>query len=274
MATPTATRKRKVGAAGSDSPVRRRRATPPSSNGHGATPRTPVAKAKKAAAKNPGKAVAKKAGKTVAKKALVPGGSGGHLARRLAARGLKKLAAKMLQAGAETARTAAEHLSEGLPEMVQRVMTPRVPVQRSIDVAVPIRVAWEEWMALESLPEGAHRVHEIERDGDALYGRLDVSGQPEWRAEVTDEREQESFAWRSLQGSDCAGLITFHQLSDRLTRLELDLDALPTSPTEAVALNTPLAQRRAALELRRFKAHVEFINPDTYEPDDDSDDTD
>ena len=260
MATATATRKRKAAAGSATSPARRRHATPPSSNGHGGTHPSPVAKAKKAATK--------KAAKTTAKKALVPSGRGSHLARRLAIMALKKAGNKVVQSGAAGLRAAALRVVDESRDVVQRAMTPSVPVQRSIDVAVPLHVAWQEWTKLDSLPEGAHRVIEIERDGDEMYGTVDAAGHPEWRAEIIDEREADSFAWRSVQGSDCAGLITFHRLSDKLTRLELDLDALPRSAAEAVALNTPLAQRRAELELRRFKAHVEFINPDAYEQDD------
>jgi uncharacterized membrane protein len=259
----TATRKQKGKSGGGPSPVRRRRAA--ASSGNGGAPRTPTAKAKKAA--GPGKTVATKAATKTAKKALVPKGGTSHLARRLAAKGLKKLAARMLQTGAAAARAAAVRVTENGRDVIQRAMVPSVPVQRSIDVAVPLNVAWQEWMKLESLPEGAHRVDEIERDGDELYGRIDAAGRPDWHAEVIDEREEDSFAWRSVEGSDCAGLITFHRLSDRLTRLELELDVIPTSASEVIALNTPLAQRRAEIELRRFKAHVEFTSPDAYEPD-------
>jgi uncharacterized membrane protein len=273
MATQTATRRRKTSAGHAPTPVRRRRGAAGGANSHGGTPRTPVAKAKKAAA---GKAT-----KTAAKKALVPSSSG-HLVRRLAVRAIKKAASKALQGGekaaaralqngAGAAREAAVRVAEESRELIQRAMTPRVPVQRSIDVAAPLHVAWGEWMKLDSLPEGVHRVVDIERDGDELYGRVDAAGQPEWRAEVLDERDQDSFAWRSVDGSDCAGLITFHRLSDKLTRLELELDALPSTPAEAIALNTPIAGHRAEIELRRFKAHVEFMNPDTYEPDDTGD---
>ncbi len=265
MAAATATRKRKAASGNGTPPQRRRRATVPSSSGHGATPRTPVAKAKKAAAT--------KAAKTTAKKAIVPSGRGGHLARRLAVMALKKAAGRMVQSGAAGLRTGALRVVEESRDVVQRAMTPGAPVQCSIDVAVPLRVAWDEWMKLDSLPEGAHRVHRIEREGEELFGQIDAAGQPDWRAEIVDEREADSFAWRSLEGSDCAGLITFHRLSEKLTRLELDLDALPTSAAQAVALNTPLAHRRTAIELRRFKAHVEFMNPDVYEQDDESDDS-
>jgi uncharacterized membrane protein len=143
----------------------------------------------------------------------------------------------------------------------------QLPVQQSIDVAVPLDVAYDEWMKLDSLPEGAHTVKKIERqESDTLVGRL--SGNPwprRWKAEILDERDAESFAWRSVRGSDCAGLITFHRLDERLTRLELQLDVVPKRAWEAVDFALRLADLRAKAELRRFKARVETMSPDAYE---------
>jgi uncharacterized membrane protein len=141
-----------------------------------------------------------------------------------------------------------------------------VPIQCSVDVAVPLEVAYDEWMALEFLPEGAHRIVEIERDGeDVLLGRLTGTGRSaDWEAEIRDERVDESFAWRSVAGSDCAGLITFHRLGQRLTRLELELDVVPVRLSEAALLMLRIADRRARTDLRCFKARVERISPDDY----------
>jgi uncharacterized membrane protein len=144
-------------------------------------------------------------------------------------------------------------------------MSQRLPIQLSIDVAVPIHVAWEQWRSWGSLPEGVHRIQDVERDGDSLLGHTAGPRSVDWEAEIKDEREDESFAWRSVAGTDVAGLATFHRISDRLTRIELDLDVVPTNPSEAVTLALHLAHRHAEADLRRFKAHVEFISPDAYE---------
>ncbi len=143
----------------------------------------------------------------------------------------------------------------------------RLPIQRSIDVAVPLGVAYDEWMKLESLPEGAHNVRKIERkQSETLGGRLSGRLWPRrWEAEIRDERDAESFAWRSVKGSDCAGLITFHRIDDRLTRLELQLDVIPKRAWEAIDYALRLADLRAGAELRRFKARVEMISPDAYD---------
>lgn len=193
---------------------------------------------------------ARKAGRALLRKAASTGAAAMRSATGAAVAGTEAVGAKLAPLGGEVMR--------------------RVPIQVSVDVAVPISVAWEEWTRLESLTEGVHEIADVERDGETLSGTIGRAGR-EWEAEITDERPQESFAWRSVTGSDCAGLVTFHELSDRLTRIEVDLDIVPVGPAQSIAFLTRMADRRARADLRRFKARVEFISPDAYDADEDED---
>ena len=152
----------------------------------------------------------------------------------------------------------------------------RMPIQRSIDIAVPVDIAWDEWVRFQFLPEGTHRVADVERDGDDhLIGRVrGLHTDRDWEADIVDERIDESFAWHSFGASDCSGLVTFHELSDRLTRLELHLDVIPGGVSDAVTLMLHVADRRAEAELRRFKAQVEALDPDEYPPPENDEDED
>jgi uncharacterized membrane protein len=234
-----------------------------------------------AAAKNGTTAAAKKGTTAAAKKgtmaaarkgtkasvtSLVPGGGSapGTLARAAALKAARAVARRALGSGAELVRSAVDAVGDGHGGAITERLRRRIPIQRSVDIAVPLGVAWEEWMALEELPEGVDRVEEVEHDGDAQLVGCTTSG-VEWEAEILDERERQSFAWQSHAGSDVAGLVTFHQLSERLTRVELTLDILPTSAAQAMSLATRLADRRAASDLRRLKARLELINPDVYD---------
>jgi uncharacterized membrane protein len=230
-----------------------------------AKPATPKAGAK-AAKKGAQSAVrAAKGGGTSHPNAPTPK----RLAGKAAKKAIKVMARKTAEVGAEAVRRAADRAAaagrNAVGNAVDAGMSQRLPIQLSIDVAVPIHVAWEQWRTWGSLPEGVHRIQDVERDGDTLLGHTAGPRSVDWEAEIKDEREDESFAWRSVAGSDVAGLATFHQISERLTRIELDLDVLPTNPAEAVTLALHLAHRRAEADLRRFKAHVEFISPDVYE---------
>ena len=189
------------------------------------------------------------------------------LVRVVAKKTAKTLARKTAQMGAGAVRRAADRATEATRNAYEAGTSKLVPIQLSIDVAVPIHVAWEEWRTYGRLPEGVHRIEDVQRDGDSLIGHTAGPREVDWEAEIKDEREDESFAWRSLAGTDVAGLATFHRLGDRLTRIELDLDVVPTNPSEALAMALHVAHRRAEADLRRFKAHVEFISPDAYDED-------
>lgn len=149
---------------------------------------------------------------------------------------------------------------------VEADTTRRPPIQAAVDAGVPARIAWQEWSRLQWLPEGVDSVIDVERGRDGeLTGCLRGQEEAQWAARILDEREAESFAWESTRGSDCAGLITFHELAERLTRIELSLDVRPVSLAQAAMLSSRLADRRAATDLRRFKARLELISPDSYD---------
>jgi len=214
-------------------------------------------------------AKAKSAGKSKAKsvKPTTPDiGSGmSSLAKKAAGKAVKAAARRAAQGGLGMVRAVGEQTAQVGRRAVEASLDRRVPIQVSIDIAVPIDVVWDEWMTFESLSEGVDRIEDVERDGDELYGRIAGRLGREWVAEIQDERPCESFAWRSVQGSDCAGLVTFHELAERLTRVEVDLDVVPNGPAQAITFASRMAHRRAESELRRFKARLEFINPDEYE---------
>lgn len=218
----------------------------------------------KAAAK-PAAKVAGKAAKATAKRAVKPtGGPVSRLARKALLKAVKAVGRRALGAGEGAVRSLAGELPEMRHRALEAALDRRLPIQVSIDIAVPVAIVWDEWITLESLFEGVDRIVDIERDGDQLFGRI-AGRDRDWEAEINDERPCQSFAWRSYEGSDCAGLVTFHSLSERLTRVEIDLDVVPTGPAQAMAFASHLAHRRAQSELRRFKAKLEFINPDVYE---------
>jgi uncharacterized membrane protein len=196
----------------------------------------------------------------------------GALVRRAAERVIARAGERAQERSGELAREAGGRLLDSARQAWQNARRRRLPIQRSLDIAAPLRVVWDEFSALEFLPEGVATVTEIERDGDGLRGALAGADGAGWEAEILDERPYQSFAWQSHAGTDCAGLITFHALAERLTRLEVNLDVVATGAAEAVKLATRLADRRADADLRRFKARVELINPDTYEQEPDDED--
>jgi uncharacterized membrane protein len=201
---------------------------------------------------------------TTRKTKAMPSARPSRVVLKLASRLIRRKIAEHLPAPREALQSLTEDSAGGLA-IAQRLRS--IPIQCSIDIAVPLELAYEEWMKLEFLPEGIHRIDDIERDGDDyLVGRMAgaLAQHSAWEAEIREERPNESFAWRSVKGSDCVGWVTFHRLSDRLTRLELELDVIPVRPPQALELLLHIADRRAENDLRRFKADLERISPEEY----------
>jgi uncharacterized membrane protein len=229
------------------------------------------AKSNGAGSKKAGKKSVKGAAGGAAAKATLTTRPGGPVRMKMAGAALKAAAKRAGERAKQTLPVLADGSrgvldrvrDAGWDRMAEKVRT--LPVQRSLDVAVPVEAAWDEWMRFDWLPDGAHRVQDVEREGDRLVGRL--SGpriSRDWEAEIVDERVDESLAWQTVEGSDTSGLVTFHRLSDRLTRLELQLDVVPEGMGEALSLVLRRADRRAENVMRGFKAQVEALDPDEY----------
>src|SRR5687767_3025345 len=75
----------------------------------------------------------------------------------------------------------------------------RMPIQQSIDVAVPIESAWKLWNNYEDYPKFMHRIEAAEkRDAKHVHFTGKVWGiRREWDAEITEKRTYETVAWTS-----------------------------------------------------------------------------
>lgn len=131
----------------------------------------------------------------------------------------------------------------------------RLPIQASVDVAVPVSYAYDQWTDFKKIGNFLHRVEQVEQKGDKrvvwhenIWGR-----QRTWRAEITEKRRNQLLAWKDDHGT---GVLTFHQLAPRLTRVELNYDWVPHGLLEKLASGLRFHKRAARTDLQRFKAHA------------------
>jgi hypothetical protein len=80
----------------------------------------------------------------------------------------------------------------------------------------------------------------------------------EWDAEITDKRQNDRIAWKSVSGTQHSGVISFHRLEKNLTRVLVTVDFVPTGMIEKMASGLRFAKRAVEADLARFKAYVEF----------------
>jgi uncharacterized membrane protein len=137
---------------------------------------------------------------------------------------------------------------------------PSMPVQESIDVAVPIKTAYKHWTAFEDWPRFMQRLEEVTKEDASHYTfTAKLWGVPKtFTAEILTKRPERLIKWRATDGLGHSGVVSFHALSDRLTRIDVDVDVHDGTLVEKAARGLRQLQRAIRADLSRFKAHVEL----------------
>jgi uncharacterized membrane protein len=132
-------------------------------------------------------------------------------------------------------------------------------IEESIEVQVPVRTAYNQWTQFEEFPqfmEGVEQVRQV--DDTHLHWVTEIAGRrQEFDAEVTEQTPDQRVAWRSTNGSEHAGVVTFHRTGEDETRIMVQMDVEPDGVIEKVgdALGAP--KKRVRGDLERFKELIE-----------------
>jgi uncharacterized membrane protein len=134
----------------------------------------------------------------------------------------------------------------------------RMPVQQDIDIGMPIAQVYKEWTNFEQWPEFMHRLQNVSQEDDKhVTFKTKIWGiSKEFRAEIVEQEENARIKWQVTDGVTHAGVVTFHELGPRLTRMELNLDVQPGSLIEKAARGMRHVKRAVRADMARFKAYV------------------
>ena len=103
---------------------------------------------------------------------------------------------------------------------------------------------------------GVDEVRQV--DETHLHWVASVAGkQEEWDAEITDQVPDEKIAWKATSGKENAGVVTFHPVGDRRTKIALRMDWESEGMIEALGSMLGQDGRQVQSDLEQFKALVE-----------------
>ncbi len=138
-------------------------------------------------------------------------------------------------------------------------------VVESIDVAVPVHVAYNQWTQFEEFPQFMEGVERVEQVGDDMtHWRIRIGGvDREFDAKITEQHPDERVAWNSVAGTDHAGVVTFHRLDDANTRVTLQMVTAPEGVVETLGDKLGFVRSRAKGDLKRFKSFIESRGAET-----------
>jgi uncharacterized membrane protein len=132
-------------------------------------------------------------------------------------------------------------------------------VTKSIEVNVPVDVAYNQWTQFEEFPKFMEGVQEVRQlDDQHLHWRAEIGGkEEEWDAEITDQIPDQRIAWHSTSGTPNAGIVMFRSTAPNTTEITLQMDYEPQGLSEKVGDALGFMDRRAQGDLKRFKEFIE-----------------
>jgi carbon monoxide dehydrogenase subunit G len=132
-------------------------------------------------------------------------------------------------------------------------------IEKSIDVNVPVREAYNQWTQFESFPQFMEGVESVRQQGDThLHWVATIAGKrQEWDAEITEQTPDQRIAWTSTTGDRNAGSVDFHRIDDATTRITLTMDVEPSGAMESVGTAMGIPASQVEGDLKRFKEFIE-----------------
>ena len=112
-------------------------------------------------------------------------------------------------------------------------------VEKSIEVNVPIRKAYDQWTQFESFPQFMEGVKEVRQlDDTHLHWRAEIGGKEvEWDAEIGEQEPDRIVAWRSTSGRQNDGMVHFEPSSFAATPSGSTRGMFSVSPPPVMCAN-------------------------------------
>ncbi len=132
-------------------------------------------------------------------------------------------------------------------------------VEKTIEVEVPVRTAYDQWTQFEDFPRFMGGVDEVKQVSDMMtHWVAQIAGvRREWDAAILEQVPDTKVAWAATTGATNAGAVYFQSLGGGRTLVRLHLEYEPEGLVEKVGDFLNVIERQAEGDLERFKQFIE-----------------
>ncbi|WP_329456864.1 SRPBCC family protein [Streptomyces sp. NBC_01497] len=134
-----------------------------------------------------------------------------------------------------------------------------VTISEDIDVGVPVREAYDQWTQFQEFSTFAKGVVSVEKGDDTSSNwKVKVAKSTRsWKANVTEQVPDERITWTTEGAKGTVkGVITFHAITDNLTRVLMVLEYFPKGLFEKTGNIWRAQGRRARLDLKLYRKFI------------------
>ncbi|MCA4135590.1 SRPBCC family protein [Arthrobacter sp. M4] len=138
-------------------------------------------------------------------------------------------------------------------------------VEETIDVAVPLHTAYNQWTQFESFPQFMSGVERVTQVTDTTNHWVTKIGgvEREFDTEIVDQEPDDRIAWRSVDGKSHAGIVRFTRLDPNHTKVKVHFEWSPETFTEKAGAALQLDTIQVKADLKKFKQFIESRGTET-----------
>ena len=132
-------------------------------------------------------------------------------------------------------------------------------IDESIEVAVPVKTAYNQWTQFEEFPLFMEGVDDVkQRDDTRLHWVATIGGHTaEWDAKILEQHPDTQISWISEDGKKTRGTVSFEPIGESKTLIRLSMSYQAEGPIEQLGSAAGLDAQRVRGDLKRFKDLIE-----------------
>jgi uncharacterized membrane protein len=140
-------------------------------------------------------------------------------------------------------------------------------IEDTIEVQVPVQQAYNQWTQFEDFPKFMEGIQSVQQlDDTHVQWVAEIRGESrQWTTEITEQRPNEKVAWKTIEGEvKNDGVVTFEQVGDGQTRVNVQMEVEGESTAENVAGDLlGIVESQVHGDLERFKQMIEDRGEET-----------
>jgi uncharacterized membrane protein len=134
-------------------------------------------------------------------------------------------------------------------------------IEDSIEVRVPVQQVYNQWTQFEEFPKFMEGIESVQQlDDTHVRWVAEVRGESrQWTTEITEQQPDTRIAWKTIEGEvKNDGVVTFEQIGDDRTRVNVQMDVEGESTAENVAGDLlGIVKGQVHGDLERFRQLIE-----------------
>jgi len=138
-------------------------------------------------------------------------------------------------------------------------------IEKSVEVDVPVRTAYNQWTQFEDFPQFMAGVETVKQIDDThLHWVADIGGiHREWDSEITEQTPDQRIAWTATDGTENAGVVTFHRIAEGKTKVMLQMTVDGDGLIEKIGEKLGVIKSQVEADMDRFKTMMESRGNET-----------